>query len=77
LVQDERTCPRTPPFAALHMAFPQGRELSGEDLVQAVDETVPLYRTFEERLKALREWAKDRARPAAADVKLVDYFQRT
>jgi hypothetical protein len=63
--------------SALHRAFAQGRELSGEDLEQAVDQTVPLYRTFEERIKALREWAKDRARPAAADVKLVDYFQRT
>jgi SpoVK/Ycf46/Vps4 family AAA+-type ATPase len=63
--------------SALHKAFAQKRQLSGEDLEQAVEETVPLYRTYEERIKALRDWAKDRARPAAADVKLVDYFQRT
>ena len=63
--------------AGLHAAFAQGRELSGEDLDRAAQESVPLYRTYEERIKALREWAKNRARPAAADAKLIDYFQRS
>ncbi|MHB8416619.1 MAG: AAA family ATPase [Myxococcales bacterium] len=63
--------------SGLHAAFAAGRELSGEDLERAAAETVPLYRTYEERIKALRDWAKDRARSAAADVKLVDYFQKS
>ncbi len=62
--------------SALHAAFAAGRDLTGEDLERAAEETVPLYRTYEERIKALREWAQDRARSASADVKLVDYFQK-
>jgi SpoVK/Ycf46/Vps4 family AAA+-type ATPase len=64
-------------ISALHTAFSQHRELSGEDLERAAQETVPLYRTYEERIKGLRDWAKDRARNAAANVKLVDYFQQS
>jgi hypothetical protein len=63
--------------SALHTAFSQGRQLEGDDLGRAAQETVPLYRTYEERIKGLRDWAKDRARNAAADVKLVDYFQKS
>ncbi|HUB06565.1 MAG TPA: AAA family ATPase [Myxococcales bacterium] len=63
--------------SGLHAAFSQGRDLLAEDLERAALEIVPLYRTYEERIKALRDWAKDRARSASADVKLVDYFQRS
>jgi hypothetical protein len=62
--------------AGLHAAFAAGRELEPVDLERAVQQAVPLYRTYEERIKALRAWAQDRARPAASNVKLVDYFQR-
>ncbi|MHB1846506.1 MAG: AAA family ATPase [Deltaproteobacteria bacterium] len=61
--------------SGLHAAFAQGRELTAEDLDRAASEAVPLYRTYEERIKALRDWAKGRARPAHADGKLVDYFR--
>jgi AAA+ superfamily predicted ATPase len=62
--------------AGLHAAFAAGRELEPVDLERALQQAVPLYRTYEERIKALRAWAQDRARPAASNVKLVDYFQR-
>jgi SpoVK/Ycf46/Vps4 family AAA+-type ATPase len=47
-------------FAAYH----QNRELKTEDVLRATDETVPLSVTYAEELKRIREWARNRARPA-------------
>jgi hypothetical protein len=60
--------------AALYTAFAAGRDLEDNDLANAVQETVPLYETYEERIKELRNWARTRARPASLDPKLVDLF---
>ena len=61
---------------ALHSAFSEGRELNGDDLWRAHHDTVPLYQVYEEKIKALRVWAQNRARPAAQEVKLSDLVQR-
>ena len=63
-------------IAALYRAFAAGRAVEGADLQVAINETVPLYRTYEERIKALREWAKGRARPAALARKRLDMFEK-
>ncbi len=60
--------------SGLYTAFAQGRELSEIDLMNAIEETVPLYETYEERIKELRNWARTRARAATLDAKLVDLF---
>ena len=60
--------------AALYNAFAKDRELEQDDLSDAITEAVPLYDTYEERIKELRDWAKHRARPASVDVKVADYF---
>ncbi len=60
--------------AALYKAFEEGRDLVDEDLAQAIHETVPLYETYEERIKELRDWARTRARPATLDARMVDLF---
>ena len=60
--------------AGLHTAFAASRELTNADLANALDETVPLYDTFEERIKELRDWARVRARPASLDAKTVSHF---
>jgi len=60
--------------AALYAAFAESRELEDTDLLNAVEETVPLYDTYEERIKELRDWARGRARPASLDAKIVDLF---
>jgi len=60
--------------AALFAAFAANRELADEDLANAITETVPLYDTYEERIKELRDWARGRARPASLDARLVDLF---
>ncbi len=60
--------------AALYVAFADQRDLSANDLVNAIGETVPLYDTYEERIKELRDWGRGRTRPASIDAKMVDYF---
>ena len=61
--------------AALYTAFSEGRELQDNDLANAITETVPLYETYEERIKELRDWARTRARSATLDPKMVDLFR--
>ncbi len=52
-------------IAAMYRAFGAGRDFTTEDVVLSVGETVPLSRTMREEIDALREWATERARPAA------------
>lgn len=53
--------------SALYAAFADGaRPLEAGDLVTAAGSTVPLARTSAEKIQAIRDWAKGRARPASA-----------
>jgi hypothetical protein len=60
----------------LHRAFAAGRELSTADMRYVAEEMVPLYRTYEEPIKALREWAIGRCRTAGRQDAVVDHFRR-
>lgn len=60
--------------SGLYRAFSAGRQLQQEDMSLAVQQTVPLYRTYEERIKQLRDWAKRRARPATQDDQVLSMF---
>jgi AAA+ superfamily predicted ATPase len=60
--------------AALYTAFTAGRELEWNDLANAINDTVPLYDTYEERIKELRDWARTRARPATLDARMANLF---
>jgi hypothetical protein len=60
----------------LHRAFAAGRELETTDLRFVAEESVPLYRTYEEPIKALREWAIGRCRTAGRADRVVDLFRR-
>ncbi len=60
--------------SGLYRAFSEKRELDAEDLELALKKTVPLYQTYEEQIKALRDWAKRRARPATLDSTVLDLF---
>jgi len=62
-------------IAALYRAFGENREVSNEILTQSVNEVIPLYRTFENKIKSLREWASTRARQATKQSKVLDYFK--
>lgn len=61
---------------ALHRAFALGREVETQDLRRLAQELVPLYRTYEEQIKALREWSRGRARTAGRQAAVVDLFRR-
>ena len=61
---------------ALHRAYALGRELETGDLRRVAQDVVPLFRTYEEQIKALREWAIGRARVAGRAGAVVDLFRR-
>jgi SpoVK/Ycf46/Vps4 family AAA+-type ATPase len=54
--------------AAMYEAFAQDREFTQLDIIAASRATIPLSRTMTEQVTALRDWARQRARPAAASV---------
>jgi len=51
-------------ISGLYHAFAEGRELEDADILQEIEETVPLSVTYQEQIAALRKWAEGRARPA-------------
>ena len=54
--------------AAMYEAFAQDREFTQLDIIAAIKATLPLSRTMQEQVTALRDWARQRARPAASSV---------
>jgi hypothetical protein len=62
-------------IAGMYAAFARGGEPADRDFAGAAAEMVTLYETFEVEIKALREWARKRARPASTDRRKLDYFE--
>lgn len=58
----------------LYRAFAESRQLAQIDMEAEISETVPLYSTYEAQIKALRQWARGRARPASLDRSTLDLF---
>ncbi|WP_449420942.1 stress-responsive protein Ycf46 [Phormidium nigroviride] len=54
--------------AAMYEAFAQDREFTQLDIIAAIKSTMPLSKTMSEQVTALRDWARQRARPAASSV---------
>lgn len=52
-------------IAGLYEAFDQGQPLRMEDLLDVLQDTVPLSRMMAEEIDELRTWAQQRARPAS------------
>ena len=57
-------------------AFALGREPEMGDLRRVALDLVPLFRTYEEEIKALREWSIGRARAAGREGAVVDLYRR-
>ncbi|MGK7896681.1 MAG: AAA family ATPase, partial [Xenococcus sp. (in: cyanobacteria)] len=55
-------------IAAMYDAFAQDREFTQLDIIAAIKSTLPLSRTMTEQVTALRDWARQWARPASASV---------
>ena len=53
--------------AGLYQAFGEGVELEQRHVLGAIHETFPLAVTLKEEIRHLREWAKQRTRPASGD----------
>ena len=60
----------------MHRAFAQNRPLTTVDLRFVAQEMVPLYQTYEENIKALREWSIGRCRTAGRQDAVIDLFRR-
>jgi hypothetical protein len=60
----------------LHRAYALGRDVETGDLRRVAQDVIPLFRTYEEQIKALREWARGRARIAGRVGAVVDLFRR-
>lgn len=54
--------------AAMYEAFAQDREFTQLDIIAAIKSTLPISRTMTEQVTALRDWARQRARPASASI---------
>lgn len=61
---------------ALHRAFAGNREVENGDLRRVAQDLVPLFKTYEEEIKALREWSRGRARAAGREGAVVDLFRK-
>ena len=58
-------------IAGLYYAFGEGTELRQAHVMKAVQEAFPLSSTMGEDIARLREWAKNRTRPASGEQRLV------
>ena len=60
---------------ALFDAFAEDREVETADILRSIRRTVPLAITMDQTFKRLKEWARDRTRPATFDSRRVDFFR--
>jgi SpoVK/Ycf46/Vps4 family AAA+-type ATPase len=61
--------------SSLFRAYHEKRDLVMADMLKSVENTIPLYETYEETIKALREWAHRRACLSSMDTSRVDLFE--
>jgi SpoVK/Ycf46/Vps4 family AAA+-type ATPase len=53
-------------ISSLYDAFEEERDLSTQDLLNNIKETIPLSQTMEAEISRLRRWGRTHARPASA-----------
>ena len=55
-------------------SFALDRDVETNDILRSLRETVPLAITMDQTIKRLKEWARDRTRPATYDSRRIDFF---
>ena len=60
---------------AMFDAFGKDREVETGDVLRSLRSSVPLAITMDQSIKELKEWARDRTRPATYDSRRVDFFR--
>lgn len=63
-------------IAAMLESYSRGGVLSQEALLEAKEQSVPLSVTMEERIFELREWARERCRPATYDSRVMQMLDQ-
>ena len=59
---------------AMFHSFALDRDVETNDILRSLRETVPLAITMDQTIKRLKEWARDRTRPATYDSRRIDFF---
>ncbi len=54
-------------ISAMYESFDSGIELEDSYIISALEQTVPLSKTMQEVINGMRDWAKNRARPATSN----------
>jgi hypothetical protein len=55
-------------ISALYDAFESNTDINTDLVIHSANELIPLSQTMEREIKAIREWAKTRARRASMDI---------
>lgn len=53
-------------ISAMHDSFFENREVTTADVLNSIEESIPLSTTMREKIEQLRVWATDRARPVSS-----------
>jgi len=61
---------------ALYRASARSAALEQDDLEKCAEAVVPIYNTYQEEIKKLRDWASSRTRRASVDTSLSDFFEK-
>ena len=74
---DEAPALATYSFLPIIQGFTAGTgiEVETRDILRSIRRTVPLAVTMDQAFKQLKEWARDRTRPATFDSRRIDFFR--
>jgi len=59
---------------SLYRAYANSAALKQDDIEKTIEAVVPIYNTYQEDIKKLRDWASSRTRRASMDTSLTDCF---
>ncbi|MBN2694537.1 AAA family ATPase [bacterium] len=61
-------------ISAIYRAFDSSRAITEKDFLYSIEQTIPFYKTYEEEIKKLKDWATHKARKASDNQELYELF---
>ncbi len=61
-------------ISALYRAFYSSKAVNEKDFLYTIEQTIPFYKTYEEEIKKLKDWATHKARKASDNQELYELF---